>query len=72
MVAKGHNVTYDVINPLKHTISATDDTGIHVPENGGTCHFAFCNLVARRVQSPKNYFLLLFIAIKFCATKMSL
>jgi hypothetical protein len=36
ILAKGHNVTYEIFNPLKHTRPATDDTDEHVPENGGT------------------------------------
>jgi translation initiation factor 2 alpha subunit (eIF-2alpha) len=36
ILAKGHNVTYEIVNPLKHTRPATDVTGGHVSENGGT------------------------------------
>jgi hypothetical protein len=36
ILAKGHNVTYEIFNPPKHTRPATDDTDEHVPENGGT------------------------------------
>jgi hypothetical protein len=37
ILAKGHNVTYEIVNPLKHTSAATDDVGERVSENGGTC-----------------------------------
>jgi hypothetical protein len=33
---KGHNVTFKIVNPLVHTMSATDVFDGHVPENGGT------------------------------------
>jgi hypothetical protein len=36
IVAKGHNVTYEIFNPLKHTRTATDVKDGHVPENGDT------------------------------------
>jgi hypothetical protein len=39
-LAKGHNVTYEVIIPLKHSTLATDEVDWHVSENGDTCpHF---------------------------------
>jgi hypothetical protein len=36
IVAKGHNETYEIVNPLKYTTAATDVIGGHVSENGGT------------------------------------
>ena len=36
ILAKGHNETYEIVNPMKHTRTATDVIGGHVPENGGT------------------------------------
>jgi hypothetical protein len=36
-VAKGHNVTYEIVDLLKHMRAAINLTGGHVSENGGTC-----------------------------------
>jgi hypothetical protein len=36
ILAKGHNETYEIVNPMKHTTSATDETGRRVSKNGGT------------------------------------
>jgi hypothetical protein len=36
IVAKGHNVIYEIVNSLKHTRTATDVNDGHVSENGGT------------------------------------
>jgi hypothetical protein len=36
IVGKGHNVTYEIVNLVKHTRTASDVNGAHVPENGGT------------------------------------
>jgi hypothetical protein len=36
IAGKGHNETLEIVNPVEHTKSATDDTQGHVPENGGT------------------------------------
>jgi hypothetical protein len=41
IAGKGHNETLEIVNPVKHTKSATDDRGGHVPGNGGTCHAQF-------------------------------
>jgi hypothetical protein len=41
IAGKGHNETLEIVNPVKHTKSATDDRGGHVPGNGGTCHSQF-------------------------------
>jgi hypothetical protein len=35
-MAKGHNETCEIVNPLKYTTAATDVIGEHVPGNGGT------------------------------------
>jgi hypothetical protein len=37
ILAKGHNVPLEIAIPMEHTTTAKDVTGIHVPENGGTC-----------------------------------
>jgi hypothetical protein len=36
IAGKGQNETLEIFNPMERTKSATDDTGDHVPENGGT------------------------------------
>jgi hypothetical protein len=36
ITGKGHNVLFEVANPLKHTIAATDPVHGHVSENGDT------------------------------------
>jgi hypothetical protein len=36
IVAKGHNETYEIANPVEHTTAAKDVKGEHVSENGGT------------------------------------
>jgi hypothetical protein len=41
ILAKGHNETYEIANPKKHTRTATNVNGAHVSENGGTCHSTF-------------------------------
>jgi hypothetical protein len=48
IVAKGHNVTYEIVNPMNHTIAATDVTSGHVPENGGTCQPIFATVTAKQ------------------------
>jgi hypothetical protein len=36
IAGKGQNETLEIVNPVKHTKSATDAIDGHVPENGGT------------------------------------
>jgi hypothetical protein len=36
---KGHNETYEIVNPMEHMQTASDVIQGHVPENGGTCNF---------------------------------
>jgi hypothetical protein len=57
-------VTYDVIIPLKHTISATDDISGHVSENGGMCHFVtlHCEIAALLVEKVHLWWHLAFHA----------
>jgi hypothetical protein len=54
IVAKGHNVTYEIVNPLKHTSAATDDVGEHVSENGGTWQFTFFAFAITKKASRCN------------------
>jgi hypothetical protein len=72
IVAKGHNVTYYVINPLKHTISAIDDTDGHVSENGGTWHFAFLPSCRTRLNRLKTIFYCLFCNEFLCDKDVTL
>jgi hypothetical protein len=45
ILAKGHNVNYEIVNPMNHTRAATDVISGHVPENDGTWQSSslFCN-----------------------------
>jgi hypothetical protein len=36
MPGKGHNETFEIVNLLEHTTTATDAVDGHVPGNGGT------------------------------------
>jgi hypothetical protein len=36
IMAKGHNETYEIVNPPEYTTAATDVIGEHVSGNGGT------------------------------------
>jgi hypothetical protein len=38
---KGDNETLEIVNPVKHTTTATDAVDGHVPGNGGTCVHIF-------------------------------
>jgi hypothetical protein len=47
IAGKGHNETLEIVIPMGHTTTAKSVTGIHVPENGGTCGSHFCNVFRR-------------------------
>jgi hypothetical protein len=54
ILAKGHNETYEIVNPMKHTRTATNVIGAHVSENGGTCLFAFLLTVRAKASGDED------------------
>jgi hypothetical protein len=47
---KGHNETYEIVNPMEHMQTVSDVIQGHVPENGGTCTSKILFCICRQTR----------------------